>query len=491
MKTVSFGVLLSAVAKSGTGTYSGELSGEYPVIWHKREGDVVVEGEALADIETEKVLLGITAPVSGRIVSVCGNGWEPNGKTEVTSHGEEILLPALGMIETEEVTGSLPSQEDARAHPLEALEAEASQSELPPSENISRARVTPLARKIAETEGVDLAQVNGSGISGRICAEDVRNARGETSEIRAVPAARALVREKGIDLTGISGSGDGGLVLYKDVQNAVALKEHLEPAAEALRVATKTGDSVIPSSFRRKAIARLLQRSWREVPHAGDKTLPVEITDLISFHKRVAKVWLVATGVKLRYDSYLAYLATKLLQEPRFSILNGYWDEDAKGKVLNPHINMGITVSVSDKKDPQEDYLVIPVIHHAEELDFPSFAKRAHELIESALLGKLSVGDTRGLTVTFNNTGVLGGTDPSSILPYVMEDGGIEHPSAFLFNLTAFERNDEKVYTRIAFRFDHRVCLTGATPSAFAEELKKKIEAPQKPEDFFEVFGLA
>ncbi|MBI4094792.1 MAG: E3 binding domain-containing protein, partial [Candidatus Liptonbacteria bacterium] len=446
MKVVSFGVLLSAVAKSGTGTYNGELSGEYPITWYKREGDVVVEGEALADIETEKVLLEITAPASGRLASLfTEKEWSTNGETVGTPYGA-ILAPALGEIEA----GCLDSLES----PVELWENEGGNG---------RIRMTPLARKMAGETGVNMATLQPTGIGGRICAEDVRNARGETSEIRAVPAARALVREKGIDLAGISGSGDGGLILYKDVQNAVALKEYLEPVAEmteelrvrtqaqenepkdmrigppgedlgkmigrpkereVLRALTKEEVNTNHSSFRRKEIARLLERSWREIPHAGDKTKPVDITDLVSFHKRAAKVWLAATGIKLRYDSYLAYLAVKLLQGPRFSILNGYWDEDAGGKVLKPHINIGITVTVSDKKDPQEDYLVIPVIHHAEELDFPSFAKRAHELVESALLGKLSVGDTRGLTVTFNNTGVLGGTDPSSILPYVMEAGG-------------------------------------------------------------------
>ena len=152
---------------------------------------------------------------------------------------------------------------------------------------------------------------------------------------------------------------------------------------------------------------------------------------------------------------------------------------------------MGIAVTVPDKKNPQEDYLVIPVIHGADGLDFRSFAEKAHVLIENALLGKLSLSDMRGLTVTFNNTGVLGGTDPSSILPYVIEADGVEHPSGFLFNLTAFERTGDRAYARIAFRFDHRLVLTGAIPMAFANELKERIEAPQNPDDFFKVFGLA
>ena len=116
--------------------------------------------------------------------------------------------------------------------------------------------------------------------------------------------------------------------------------------------------------------------------------------------------------------------------------------------------------------------------------------RAVEEKIQAALSGKLTLADTRDLTITWNNTGVLGGTAPDSIIPYAVSRDGSEYPTGFIFNITAFEEVGGRMYSNLVFRFDHRL-TDGKQASGFAHALKAIIEAPIKPDDFWDIFDVA
>ncbi|MBI1998798.1 MAG: 2-oxo acid dehydrogenase subunit E2 [Parcubacteria group bacterium] len=454
MTRIPFGVTLESV-KGGTDTYDGELPGAYPVRWTKRDGDDILKDEEIASVETDKVMFSITAPVSGRIVSIFPESeWSTTGETVGTPHGA-ILAPALGEIE---VGGS-----DSLESPVESWENEGGNGNL---------RMTPLARKIATQKGVDVSRLTGTGPGGRVQASDVEKALpdpGDTvGHTHAVPSARALAREKGINLADVAAHGKDGLVLCEDVRNTVVRKEHQEPFAKETHV-SKTPHI-------RKTIARLLTKSWREIPHGRDE-ITADVTMLAVFLKMYKTYGEPFSGIPARLEYIVAWYSVCMLQEERFRPINAYWDKEKEEAVHLPEINIGIAVQT-------ERGLMIPVVRNAgAERAFATFATEIAAQIRKAKNGTARLSDVRDLTFTINNTGALGGENPSSILPYAICSDGSERPTSMMVCLPRIRKEKDRSLLSLAMFFDHRP-LDGDMPMAFIKELRRRIEEKKAPEDF-------
>ncbi len=513
MSRISFGLPRDAVEGEGTtGGYSAELSGSYPISWVKHQGESVQKGEEIAFVELEKVQVSVSAPAGGRIAEVFESAeWSRSATKEVieTPCGA-ILAPPLGEIETEEkedgenekeyreraerdLPGLIQKVMDAarKNFPPEIMGAIHETAEMGTALN----RATPLARKMAERQGVDVSSLRGTGIGGKVSSIDVEKVSCDivSKSIRAVPAARAFAQERGIDIKDMRGTGDDGLVLLRDVEGAVETpSEKTPPLMETPQHEQARPDLFVralfeerPASSARKTIARLLARSKAEIVSAGD-AVPVDVTVLREFHKEYAPTWQRVTGEKLRYDHYFMFFGALLFADPRFSVLNGYWDKERQVAMRARQVNIGFALH-AEREVAEDGYLVIPVIHRAETLLFRDLVHAVEEKIKKMRAGKLSLSDTRDLTVTWNNTGVLGGVAPESVIPYAVSNSGIEYPTGFIFNVTAFEERERRTRAKIAFRFDHRL-TDGKQASAFARELKGIVEAPQDPEEFWSVF---
>lgn len=462
MERIPFGVTLQSV-KGGTGTYDGELPGAYPVKWAKRDGDAAVKDEEIASVETDKVVLSVTAPVSGRVASIFPESeWSANGEMIESPFGS-IIAPALGEIETDSV--------DSLEKVVESWENEGGNG---------ATRTTPLAKKMADRQGLDVRNIKGTGPGGRVCAADVESAK----SIRAVPIARARAREHGINIETVRGSGENGLILLEDVQRTVEALGHLEKTAE-------TAERAQPSEERagkqrtphiRKTISRLLSKSWREIPHGRDE-ITADVTILVAFLKMYKTYGEQFSGIRLRLDCIIAWYAIRLLKEEKFRILNAYWDKETEETVFLPEINIGTAVNT-------ERGLMIPVVRNAgAHGTFSIFSGEMEAQVAKVKKSTARLSDMRDLTFTVNNTGALGGENPFSILPYAICSDGSERPTSMMVNLPRIRKEEGRSFLSLVMFFDHRP-FDGDVPMAFITELRRRIEEKKAPEDFQkELFG--
>ena len=179
------------------------------VRWVKQEGDEVVANEVIAEIETDKAVVEFK-PTTGGVLRriVAGEGEAvPVGQMIAVIGDADEELPA-------DLTGASSTPEPA-AQP-QAAEISAPAPAPTPAGAAGEVRASPIARRLAREQGVDLATVTGSGPGGRIveadvlAAADAARVAAEAGRVPASPLARRLAREQGIDLSTVSGTGPGG-----------------------------------------------------------------------------------------------------------------------------------------------------------------------------------------------------------------------------------------------------------------------------------------
>jgi pyruvate dehydrogenase E2 component (dihydrolipoamide acetyltransferase) len=339
--------------------------------WLRAPGETVAKGETIVEIETDKVTVEIEAPASGVLGNVTANAGD------VVPVGQTI---ALIFAPGEASAGRAPAPTPAGAAAAKASDG--------------AVKASPLARKLAEQHGVDLARVQSA--TGRIEKADVlaqveRQAqaaerRGSAAETAArltaaSPKARRLAAERGLDITVLSGSGPSGAVLAADVPTAARQAAPSAPAVQAPSVGTVW-----------RIMAERMTASWTTAPHFY-LVREVNVSRLVSWLDRARK----QTGARITYTDLLVKLvAAALAQHPR---ANASWKD---GTIIqNAEINIGLAVAI-------EDGLVVPVLHHADTLNLPAIAARREDLVARAQAGKLRPSDIQGGGFTISNLGMYG-----------------------------------------------------------------------------------
>jgi pyruvate dehydrogenase E2 component (dihydrolipoamide acetyltransferase) len=318
--------------------------------WLKAPGDSVRKGEPIVEIETDKVTVEIEAPASGVLQDVTARAGDvvPVGKTIAL-----ILAPG-----------------------------EAAAAPSPPA--AAAIKASPLARKVAEQHGVDLARVKTA--SGRIekadvlahvehRKESVAPADGTAARLSAAsPKARRLAQERGVDVRALRGSGPGSAVLAADV--AVASSRVDGPGVGTVW----------------RIMAERMTASWTTAPHFY-LVREVNVSRLVSWRERASK----QTGARLTYTDLLVKLvAAALSQHPR---VNASWKDGAIA--LNADVNIGLAVAI-------DDGLVVPVIHRADTLSLVALAARREDVVSRAQAGELRPADIQGGGFTLSNLGMYG-----------------------------------------------------------------------------------
>jgi len=344
--------------------------------WIKAPGETVRKGEPIAEIETDKVTIELEAPASGVLSAVTAQ--------------EGDVIPVGHTIAQIAAANEAPA-------PTPTLSPEGrGQGEGPDA----RVKASPLARKIAEAHGVDLARVKtASGKiekadvlafveSQRVVAAPTNGSAGRL--VAASPKARRLAAERGIDLRALKGSGPGGAVLTLDVPAATSPLT-TEPLT--------TGPLTLPSPQRGEGVgtvwrimAERMTASWTSAPHFY-LVREVNVTRLVAWLPKARK----QTGAHVTYTDLLVKLvAATLAQHPR---VNVSW----KDGTLERHadINIGLAVAL-------EDGLVVPVLHKADTLGLKEIATRREDLVARAQSGKLRPADIQGGVFTISNLGMYG-----------------------------------------------------------------------------------
>ncbi|MFF9107894.1 dihydrolipoamide acetyltransferase family protein [Streptomyces sp. NPDC014805] len=287
------------------------------------------------------------------------------------------------------------------------------------------------------------------------------------------PLVRRLARDNGLDLRELHGSGPDGLILRADVEQALraATARQAPPAADTparpspapSRVSSAPADGVrTPLKGVRGAVADKLSRSRREIPDATC-WVDADATELM----RARAAMNAAGGPKISLLALLARICTAALA--RFPELNSTVDSEAREIVRLDHVHLGFAAQT-------ERGLVVPVVRDAHARDAESLTAEFARLTEAARTGTLTPGELTGGTFTLNNYGVFG-VDGSTPI--------INHPEAAMLGVgrivpKPWVHEGElavRQVVQLSLTFDHRVC-DGGTAGGFLRYVADCVEQP-------------
>ncbi|HEY6098199.1 MAG TPA: dihydrolipoamide acetyltransferase family protein, partial [Anaeromyxobacter sp.] len=256
----------------------------------------------------------------------------------------------------------------------------------------TRVKASPLARKVAEEHGVDLARVKtASGKiekadvlayveSQRVVAAPTNGSAGRL--VAASPKARRLAAERGIDLRALKGSGPGGAVLEMDLP--------LVAAPAATPPSPPRGEGEVGTVWR--IMAERMTASWTSAPHFY-LVREVNVARLVAWLARARK----QTGAHITYTDLLVKLvAATLARHPRVAVS---WRDGRLER--HADVNIGLAVAL-------DDGLVVPVLHRADTLGLEEIATRREDLVSRAQAGRLRPADIQGGVFTISNLGMYG-----------------------------------------------------------------------------------
>jgi 2-oxoisovalerate dehydrogenase E2 component (dihydrolipoyl transacylase) len=432
--------------------------------WLKAEGDEVEKDEPLCEIDTDKVSSELPSPFAGKIEKLLIS----EGAT--VDVGTEIALVAIDGAE-ESPDGEAPAREDAAAEtPTEEFPAASTETqpaaedgekrravaevrsggdgrgEIESAETLRLTRSSPVVRRLAEEHDIDIAEISGTGIDGRVTKKDIEAYVEEREEEYATPG---LQEEREAFAPPEE----------PELEKAPPQPEH---ATEWERVEVYEGDRVVDLTSIRRAIADRMSRSKREAPHAWSM-VDVDVTGLVALRERVKEEFESREEVRLTYLPFIMKAVAEGLKE--YPVLNSVWDGDRI--LLRKRINLGVAVDL-------EDALIVPVIPDADELNILGLARKIDDLIRRARSKQLELDELAGGTFTVNNPGALGSVVSVPIINY---------PQAAILSAEAIVKRPMVVDDAIAIRsmmnlevsFDHRV-LDGGAALQFLNAVKRRLE---------------
>ncbi len=397
------------------------------VTWLKAEGDAVAEYEGLLEVETDKVVTEIPAPVAGVVLKILE-------AEEGKSVSVGTLLAWIG-----EAGESIPDGDETPVDekPAPAKEEVVPEPEPMPSKAAKQTMgrdselgfISPVVAKIAAEEHIDLHQVEGTGRGGRITKADVL-AYGSKPKVEVVPMS-------------------GGMV------------------AKPTAASTLTGGTVLPMTSVRRSIAKHMVESRKTSPHVTT-VMEVDLTNVMA-HRQGNKAAFARDGVKLTFTPY--FVATSVAALKAFPIVNSSWSDE--GIVLHKAINIGMATSLG------EDGLIVPVIRNAERLSLLGLAGAVNDLAERARAKQLKPEEVRDGTFSITNHGVSGSLFAMPIINQpqvaILGVGAIQKRVVVVTDTNGNDMIAIRPMVYITLTFDHRV-LDGAVADYFLAEVVRELE---------------
>ena len=406
----------------GEGVTEGEL-----VKWLVAEGDSVEEDQPLAEIMTDKATVEVPAPVAGVVGALKASEGDviaiggalcslqaSGGGSAAAPVAQKVEEPKVAEVSTPEVssTPSSPSSE-----------------EVFPPVAASHVLATPSTRRLARELKVDINQIKGTGVAGRVTRDDVLKAQGGAG---ASPAAATV-------------GGAAPKPAYKGPEGAI--------------------EERVPLRGIRKKIAENMQMYKHIVPHF---TLMDEanVTDLVKLRSDLKKKAEQA-GVKVTYLPFIMKALIATLRE--FPEVNASIDDAAQEIVYKKYFNIGFAADTPNG-------LLVPVIKNADQKSILELSREIIELATKAREGKLSLDEMKGATITITNIGSVGGTYATPIINHpevailgvykmtdkpIIRDGELDVIKSMNFTVTA----------------DHRL-IDGAVAARFLTSFMERIENP-------------
>lgn len=431
--------------------------------WLKRDGETVRAGDLLFTVEGDKATQEIEAFDSG-ILRILPDGPQPGDVVRVGAVLGYVLQPGE----------AAPFESDRSLMPTTAINrlrsaAPATVESSPiqqPSSIVHRPTSTPIsprARRVARELGVDWTGLQGSGATGRIIERDIRAAAQETVtlRIRATPIAQRMAQEAGIDLAELARQQGIDKVERTHVEAAIAARTPTAPGA--MEPAEGNVEIVPITRIRRLIAGRMAESAHTTAPVT--LTTEADATELVALREQLKSAFAPRNLPIPTYNDLFVKLCAHALQE--HPLLNTTWHEDAIRVARAIHIGLAVDTA---------EGLLVPVIRDVQAKSLRQIATESSRLIEKAQSRQLSPDELQGGTFTITNLGAYGvdAFTPIINLPQcaILGVGRIVKKPAVV---------DDQIVPRqrvaLSLTFDHRV-VDGAPAARFLQMISEFVETP-------------
>src|SRR5579884_3170855 len=399
--------------------------------WLKQVGDTVQRDEPLFEISTDKVDAEIPSPAAGVLTEIK----VPAGQTVQINTVVGVIGGEAGAAAPVSAPAAPPAKVEApAAAPAPVAAATAGVKEAP--------RSSPLVRKIAKDNNLDLSQVPGTGAGGRITKEDVLGFIEKHGAAAPVPATPAPAP-------------------------APAAAKPAAPAAPAAPVTSGLPGELVPMSRMRAIIAQRMVDSKRTNAHVHT-VFKIDFTRIVKIREKEKSKYEQRNGVKLTYMPFISRAVIATLR--KMPIINASMEGDAIR--YHQNINLGIAVAL--------DWgLIVPVIKQAEERSFVGIARAIADLAERARGKKLKPDEVGSGTFTITNPGIFGEQFGTPIINQpesaILGVGGLFKEPAVVTSEDGTDSIAIRHMIHLTLGFDHRI-IDGADAGKFMAEVKKYLE---------------
>ena len=399
----------------------GESVVEATIIrWFKSEGDPVKIGEALVELETEKANFEVAAEKQGVLSKI------------LKQDGEDVEVgDVLGSIEEGKAGDAAPAKEEAKApEPAPVKEAPKQETE---------EKVTPVARRVAEENNVDLSKVQGTGPSGRVTKEDVEAYIAKES---AQPAKEEPAKAP-----------------------STAVIQAPKEAPAILHISRDAREERVKMSRRRRTIARRMLEATQTTAMLTTFN-EIDMGAVMDLRKRRKDAFKEKYGVNLGLNSFFVKASIGALKA--FPQVNAEIEGD--DMVLKNYYDIGVAIGATEG-------LVVPVLRNADSMSFADIEKKIKDYAQRAEDNALSLEEIMGGTFTITNGGVFGSLMSTPIL---------NPPQVGILGLHKIEERPMAVSGEVKIRpmmyvalsYDHRI-VDGREAVQFLVKIKELIEDPE------------
>lgn len=430
--------------------------------WLKQPGEAVKKYDLLVEVQTDKVNTEIPSEVDGTLSEIKVQ----EGETVSVGTILAIFETAGGAAQAEPAEAKPEAK--AAAKPAEAAEAPAAEGKATAAPGAAEAPAPPPTEQQATAPTAPATAEPSDGARGNGAVAPAG------ADVRATPAVRKLASEHQIDLSQVQGTGLGGRVSRQDVESFIASTRSPAPAAAAggaarpqpaaaPRPAPLEGDTLVPLTQMRRAIAANMAQAW-SAPHAH-AVMEVDMTGLMRFRDIVKADFQKREGFDLSPAAFIVKAAVEALA--RVQAVNSSWTD--QGLVMRKAINIGYAVALG------EDGLVVPVIRDADGKSITGLMRSIRDVVDRAKAKKLTLDDFQGGTFTVNNTGPLGTFVSSPIVP----PGQAAIISSESIRKRTVVMTDDSIAIRsmmnLVIGFDHRA-IDGSTAARFLAAMRDWLE---------------
>ncbi|MBP1999469.1 2-oxoisovalerate dehydrogenase E2 component (dihydrolipoyl transacylase) [Paenibacillus shirakamiensis] len=426
--------------------------------WLKKPGDPVEQYEPICEVITDKVNAELPSTVDG----IMGEIFAAEGDTIDVG----TIICQIG------IEGQEPVQAEEQGQP------QVQQSLDFTGQDVSqRNRYSPAVQTLAAEHGLNLSQIKGSGLGGRITRKDVLNyvesgvgtGSGNLANIPASTPVQAQVpsnsQQESVVSTQQSSIPVAAISPEKRANEPVRhTGMHLSdtPKLPTIEVEGGQAEQYIDITPIRNTIATRMRQSVSEIPH-GWMMIEVDVTNLVQLRNKLKNEFKAKEGVNLTYLAFLMKAVVSAIKD--YPIMNSVWAVDKI--IVKRDINISLAVGTDDS-------VMTPVIKKADQKNIAGLAREVEELARKTREGKLKLDDMQGGTFTVNNTGSFG-----SILSQPI----INYPQAAILTFESIVKRPVVINDMIGVRsmaniclsLDHRI-LDGVICGRFMQRVKDNIE---------------